>query len=121
MKRFFTAEHEWFDLVGELATVGITHHAQSLLGDIVYVELPVVGTKVEEGASVAVVESVKAASDVYSPLGGEVVETNEALRGDPATINSDPQGGAWLFKLRIGAPPDEARLMDEETYLKSCT
>jgi glycine cleavage system H protein len=118
LARYFTKEHEWLDRNGDIVTVGITNHAQSQLGDIVFLELPNVGRTVKKGDSAAIVESVKAASDVYAPLSGEVVEVNEPLVADPARINTEAEGGAWLFKLRLA---DEAELkdaMDEAAYLK---
>ena len=97
----FTKDHEWIRLDGELAVVGVTDYAQSQLGDVVYVELPEIGRRVEKGKEVAVVESVKAASEVYAPASGEVAEVNEALAVDPAKVNADPMGEGWFLKLRL--------------------
>jgi len=100
----YTKEHEWVSVNGDLGTVGITDHAQSELGDIVYVDLPKVGAHVDEGKSLGSVESVKAVSDIYSPISGEVVEINTDLADHPEKLNSDPHGGAWLVKVRLGGP-----------------
>ena len=112
----FTADHEWLRIDGDVATVGITSFAQEQLGDIVFVELPQTGKSIAKGAAAAVVESVKAASDVYSPISGEVVETNQSLVGDPSLVNSDPMGGGWFFKLKIAHPEEIEGLMDEVAY-----
>ena len=112
----FTADHEWLHIDGNVATVGITSYAQEQLGDIVFVDLPQVGNSFEKGAAAAVVESVKAASDVYSPISGEVVEANQSLVGDPSLINSDPMGSGWFFKLKIADPRQIEELMDETAY-----
>ena len=112
----FTKDHEWIRLDGEVAVVGITDYAQSQLGDVVYVELPEIGRRIEQGKEAAVVESVKAASEVYAPASGAVVEVNEALAADPATVNADPMGEGWFFKLRISNPQELEELMDEEAY-----
>jgi glycine cleavage system H protein len=114
----FTDEHEWVRLDGDVATVGITDYAQSQLGDVVYVELPKPGAKVEKGKQAAVVESVKAASEVYAPVGGEVVEVNQALADDPSTVNADPMGKGWFLKLKVADPSQVSALMDEAAYLK---
>ena len=116
MTRKFTADHEWLSIEGDVATVGITDYAQSQLGDLVYVELPKTGRSVKKGEAVAVVESVKAASDVYSPLSGEVIEVNESIVADPALVNSDAERTAWMFKIRVAAPAELDSLMDEEAY-----
>lgn len=116
MTRFFTDEHEWIDVDGTSATVGITDYAQSQLGDIVYVEVPAAGTQVKKGSDAAVVESVKAASDVYAPVTGTVTEGNGALEGDPALVNSDPEGDGWFFKLTLSDPSELDGLMDEAAY-----
>ncbi len=112
----FTADHEWLRIDGDVATVGITSYAQEQLGDIVFVELPQIGKRVEKGAATAVVESVKAASEVYSPISGEVVEINPSLAGEPGLVNSDPMGGGWFFKLKIAQPKEIEALMDEAAY-----
>lgn len=114
----YTEEHEWLKLEGEIATVGITEHATSLLGDIVFVQLPEVGVTLAKGNSAAVVESVKAASDVFAPLAGEVVEVNQAIVDDPAVVNADPQGAGWFFKLRLEDTKAMDALMDEAAYKK---
>ncbi|MEC7400132.1 MAG: glycine cleavage system protein GcvH, partial [Pseudomonadota bacterium] len=101
MARYFTEEHEWIDVDGDTATVGITDYAQEQLGDIVFVELPDTGAQVAKGKDAAVVESVKAASDVYAPITGEVTEANQALDEDPALVNSSPEADGWFFKLTI--------------------
>lgn len=116
MTRFFTDEHEWIEVDGTSATVGITDYAQSQLGDIVFVEVPAAGTQVKKGAEAAVVESVKAASDVYAPVSGTVSEGNGALDGDPALVNSDPEGDGWFFKLTLSDPSELDGLMDEAAY-----
>jgi len=116
MSRYFTDEHEWIDVDGDVATVGITEHAQNALGDIVYVELPEIGKKVERGGEAAVVESVKAASDVYAPASGEVVAVNQSLDGAPATINEDAEGKGWFFRLKLSAPEQLDGLMSDEQY-----
>lgn len=114
----FTEEHEWLKLDGDVATVGITDHATHQLGDLVFVQLPEVGAKLEKGGGAAVVESVKAASDVYAPLSGEVVEVNEAIVNDPSLVNSDPQNAGWFFKIKLDDPGAFAALLDEEAYRK---
>jgi glycine cleavage system H protein len=112
----FTAEHEWLKLEGDVATVGITSHAADQLGDLVFVELPEVGATFEKNGEAATVESVKAASDVYCPLSGEIVEINEAITSDPSLVNSDPQGAGWFFKLKLANIADADDLMDEAAY-----
>ena len=114
--RYFTDEHEWIDVAGDVATVGITDYAQGQLGDIVFVELPAVGTKVEKGKDAAVVESVKAASDVYAPITGEVTEVNGALEEDPALVNTAPEGEGWFFRMTIADAAQLEGLMDEAAY-----
>lgn len=116
MTRYFTDEHEWIDVDGTSATVGITDYAQSQLGDIVFVEVPTAGTQVKKGGDAAVVESVKAASDVYAPVSGTITEGNGALDGDPALVNSDPEGDGWFFKLTLADPSELDGLMDEAAY-----
>jgi len=112
----YTKDHEWVRLENGLATVGITDHAQEALGDVVFVELPEPGREVEEGEACAVVESVKAASDVYSPLAGRVAETNQAIVDDPAMVNRAATGEAWFFKLALADQSAVADLMDEAAY-----
>lgn len=112
----FTDDHEWLSLDGDVATVGITAHATEQLGDLVFVELPEVGKTVAKGDAAAVVESVKAASDVYAPLDGEITEVNEAVVADPSVVNGDPQGAGWFFKLKLKTPSDFDALMDEAAY-----
>ena len=112
----FTKDHEYVRVEGGLATIGISEHAQQQLGDVVFVELPAVGAKFAKGAAAAVVESVKAASDVYAPLAGKVVEINEMIVEDPALVNGDPTGEAWFFKLELNDPDAFEALMDEDAY-----
>jgi glycine cleavage system H protein len=112
----FTDEHEWIRIEGDIATVGITDYAQNQLGDVVYVELPKPGQKVEKGKQAAVVESVKAASEVFAPVTGEVVEANQALADEPATVNADPMGRGWFMKLRLANKSELDGLMDEAAY-----
>jgi len=112
----FTADHEWLRIDGDVAVVGITEHAQEQLGDLVFVELPASGKSFEKGAPAAVVESVKAAFDVYAPISGQVVETNETIVSDPTIVNSDPRGNGWFFKLKIADSSEIDALMDEKTY-----
>src|SRR3989440_7410895 len=116
MTTLFTSDHEWLRIEGDVATIGITDYAQSQLGDVVFVDLPKVGRKVKKAEATAVVESVKAASDVYAPISGEVLEVNEALSGDPSLINSDAAGKGWFFKLKIADKGELAGLMDEAAY-----
>lgn len=112
----YTPDHEWIKIDGNLGTVGITHHAQDALGDVVFVDLPEVGKTYAQKDAAAVVESVKAAADVYMPANGEVVEVNEALRADPSLANSDPLGAGWFFKVKLANPADLDALMDETSY-----
>jgi glycine cleavage system H protein len=112
----YTKEHEWVLAEGDTGTVGITDHAQQELGDIVYVDLPKVGAKIEAGKSLGTVESVKAVSDVYSPVSGEVTAINEALANAPEKLNADPHGEAWLVKIRLSAPEEIQNLMDSAAY-----
>jgi len=112
----YTSDHEWLAIDGDVATVGITDYAQSQLGDVVFVELPKVGRALKKAEAAAVVESVKAASDVYAPVTGEVLETNAELTGEPALVNSDAQGKAWFFKIRIADKSELGGLMDEAAY-----
>ena len=114
----YTKDHEWVRVEGEEAVVGITDYAQTQLGDIVYVELPEIGRQVEQGKEAAVVESVKAASEVYAPVSGEVVEVNETLTADPAKVNADAMGEGWFLKLRLADPKELDGLLDEDAYKK---
>ena len=116
MPRYFTDEHEWIDVDGVTATVGITDYAQGQLGDIVFVELPAVGTSLDKGGDAAVVESVKAASDVYAPISGKVTEANGDLEEDPALVNTDPEEGGWFFKMTVADASELEGLMDEAGY-----
>ena len=113
----FTEDHEWLKIEGDVATVGITRHAAEQLGDLVFVDLPEVGAVLEQGGAASTVESVKAASDVYCPLAGEIVAVNEDILADPSLINRAPQGDGWFFKLRLANPDDATTLMDEAAYL----
>jgi len=116
MSVYFTKEHEWVSVEGDTATVGISNHAQEALGDIVFAEVPEAGRRVSKGQEAAVVESVKAASDVYAPVSGEVVEGNQAVADDPSLINSDPEGAGWFFKVRLDNEGELEGLMDEAAY-----
>jgi glycine cleavage system H protein len=116
MSLYFTKEHEWVRVDGDVATVGISDHAQEALGDIVFAEAPEAGRALSKGQEAAVVESVKAASDVYSPVGGQVVEGNSAIADDPALINRDPEGEGWFFKIKLNDPSELDGLMDEAAY-----
>ena len=120
MSVHYTKEHEWVRVDGDTATVGITDFAQGQLGDIVFVEVPEAGRKVERGGEAAVVESVKAASDVYAPVGGEVIEGNQALVDDPSLVNSDPEGEGWFFRLTLADPAEVEGLMDADAYRAFC-
>ena len=114
----YTEDHEWLSVNGDIATVGITHHAQDALGDVVFVELPEIGKSFAPKDIAGVVESVKAAADVYMPVSGEVTEVNETLRADPALANSDPLGAGWFFKIKLSNPAELTALMDETSYSK---
>ena len=116
MPLYFTKEHEWIRVQGDTATVGISNHAQEALGDIVFAEVPEAGRRVSKGQEAAVVESVKAASDVYAPVSGEVIEGNQAIADDPALINKDPEGEGWFFKLKLDDAGEVEGLMDEGAY-----
>lgn len=116
MTRYYTEDHEWIDVDGDSATVGITDYAQSQLGDIVFAEVPAPGAELKKGGDAAVVESVKAASDVYAPVSGTVTEGNDALEGDPALVNSDPEGEGWFFKLTLSDTSELDSLMDADAY-----
>jgi len=112
----YTPDHEWLSVDGDTATVGITHHAQDALGDVVFVDLPEVGASIEAKAVAGVVESVKAAADVYMPVTGTITEVNEALRADPSLANSDPLGAGWFFKVKLSNASELDALMDETSY-----
>ena len=114
----FSKEHEWIKMDGDITTIGITQHATEMLGDIVFVELPELGSNVEKDGNAGVVESTKAASDVYTPVSGEVVENNQAIVDDPGKINSDPENEAWFFKLKIKDKAELDTLMNKEEYDK---
>jgi glycine cleavage system H protein len=114
----YTDEHEWIRIEGDVGTVGITDYAQEQLGDVVFVELPAVGRKVEKGKDMAVVESVKAASEVYAPVTGEIVEANDGLVGEPGTVNADATGSGWFVKIRIADKSQLEGLMDAAAYNK---
>jgi len=116
MPRYFTKDHEWIDVEGDTGTVGITDYAQGQLGDITFVELPEVGSAVKQGDAVSVVDSVKAASDVYSPVSGTVSEVNGALEGEPELVNADAETGGWLFRVTLANPGELATLMSEGAY-----
>lgn len=112
----YNTSHEWIRLDGDIATVGITDHAQAELTDVVFVEPPAMGRTVDVGDPTAVVESVKAASDIYAPCSGEIVETNPVVEGDPSLINTDPYGQGWIFKLKVANPADVEKLLDAAGY-----
>jgi glycine cleavage system H protein len=114
----YSKEHEWVQIDGDTATIGITDYAQNSLGDIVYVELPKVGTRVEQFGNAGVIESVKAVSDLYAPISGEVLEVNGALDADPAAVNQAPYGGGWLFKVRVSDAGETAKLLNAADYEK---
>ena len=116
----FSKKHEWVSLEGDVATVGITKHATELLGDIVFAEVPDAGKSIEKEGQAAVVESTKAASDVYSPISGEITEGNKTIADDPSSINTDPEGASWFFKLKINDKAEFDSLMSKEEYDKFC-
>jgi glycine cleavage system H protein len=116
MPRYFTKDHEWIDVAGDTATVGITDYAQSQLGDVVFVEVPDAGRSLTQGGEAAVVESVKAASDVYAPVSGEVMEGNAALADTPDLVNTAPETDGWFFRMRLANPSELDALMDEAAY-----
>jgi glycine cleavage system H protein len=118
MARKISQSHEWVDVDGDVATVGISDHAQGQLGDIVFIELPEIGRKVAKGEAVAVVESVKAASDIYAPVSGEIVEVNTAIVSEPAKVNADADHSGWFFKVRLADSRELEGLMNEDEYLK---
>lgn len=121
MSKRYTKEHEWISVDGDIATIGITNHAQEQLGDVVFVELPSLGKAVTKGGDAAVVESVKAASEVYAPVSGEVVEVNKDLEGDPALVNREAEGAAWFMKVKLKDKGELADLMDKAAYDKFVT
>jgi glycine cleavage system H protein len=114
----YTEEHEWITVDGDIATVGITRHAAEQLGDVVFVDLPVVGKKVEQGKEAAVVESVKAASDVFAPINGEITAINKSIVDEPTLVNNDPEGEAWFMKIKIADPSQLDGMMDKSAYEK---
>lgn len=116
MSRYFTEDHEWVDVDGDIGTVGISNYAQEQLGDIVFVDVPEDGKELTKGDEAAVVESVKAASDVYSPVSGTVIEGNDALDDTPGLVNEDPEGDGWFFKLTLTDPSELEGMMDEAAY-----
>jgi glycine cleavage system H protein len=116
MSRYFTQDHEWIDVEGDVGTVGITDYAQSQLGDITFVELPAAGQQVKKGEAVSVVDSVKAASDVYAPVSGEVTDANDALGDEPELVNGDAEVGGWLFRVKLADPGELDGLMDKVAY-----
>lgn len=118
MSRYFTEEHEWVEVEGTVATVGVTEYAQQQLGDVVFVDVPVEGKQFDKGDEAAVVESVKAASDVYSPVSGTIVEGNDVLADEPSLVNTDPEGDGWFFKLELSDASELDSLMDEAAYKK---
>jgi glycine cleavage system H protein len=120
MSIYYTREHEWVRVDGDVATVGITDYAQGQLGDVVFVEVPEAGRQLKRGGEAAVVESVKAASDVYSPVGGEVVEGNQALVDDPALVNNDPEGEGWFFRIRLSDNHELSDLLSADQYKEHC-
>jgi len=114
----FSKEHEWIKLDGDTATIGITKHATEMLGDIVFVELPKIGSSIAKDGNAGVVESTKAASDIYTPVSGEIIENNQSIVDDPAKVNSDPENEAWFFKLKITNKSEMDSLMNKEEYEK---
>ena len=114
----FSKDHEWVSVAGDIATIGITNHAQEQLGDVVFVELPAVGKKVSKGGDAAVVESVKAASEVYAPVTGEVIAVNKELEGDPSLVNRGAEGDGWFMKVKLSNPAELSELMDKAAYDK---
>ena len=120
MTVLYTSDHEWLKIDGDVATVGVTNYAQEQLGDVVFVDLPKVGRSLKKAEAAAVVESVKAASDVYSPVSGGVTESNQAIVDDPSLVNSDPEGAGWFFKLKLENQGELDGLMDEAAYREWC-
>ena len=121
MSLYFTKDHEWIRLDGEVATVGISEHAQNALGDIVFAEVPESGKQLKKGDDAAVVESVKAASDVYAPATGEVIQGNGAVADDPSLVNTDPEGNGWFFTMKLADTSELDGLMDEAAYRDYCS
>lgn len=115
----YTESHEWIDIQGDIGTVGVSEHAQKELGDIVYVELPQIGKTVKAGQEAAVLESTKAAADVYSPMSGTIVEVNNALSNDSGLVNQSPENDGWIFKIKLSSPEEANKLMDKQTYLNA--
>ena len=120
MSKFFTEDHEWITIEGDVGTVGITKYAAEQLGDVVFVEVPEIGASFGQGDDMAVVESVKAASDVYAPIGGEITESNDGLADAPETVNEDPEGAGWFCKMKIADASALEKLMDEAKYTEYC-
>ena len=117
-KKKFSKQHEWISVEGDIATVGITKHASEMLGDVVFVELPEKGKMIEKDGQAGVVESTKAASDIYSPIAGEIVKNNQSIVDDPAAVNKDPEGNAWFFKIKVKNKSEVDKLMDKVDYEK---
>ena len=115
----FLSSHEWVSVDGDVATIGVSDHAQELLGDLVFVELPEIGSAVSAGDSVAVIESVKAASDTYAPVSGEIIEVNEELENSPERINDDPYGDGWMYRVKMDDPGEVADLLDADSYMNA--
>ncbi len=115
----FLSSHEWVSVDGDVATIGVSDHAQELLGDLVFVELPETGSAVSAGDSVAVIESVKAASDTYAPVSGEIIEVNEELENSPERINDDPYGDGWMYRVKMDDPGEVADLLDADSYMNA--
>ena len=118
MAKKFTKEHEWIDMAGDAGTVGITNYAQDKMGDVVFVELPKVGNTVKQNDQVAVIESVKAASEIYAPVSGTITAVNEAIVKEPQLVNQDAEGGAWIFRIKLADPKELDALMDAAAYAK---
>jgi len=114
----YSEQHEWIRIEGDIGTIGISDYAQGALGDVVFVELPEVGAALDKGAEVGVIESVKAASEIYTPVSGEVVETNDAVDGDPSLVNTDPLGEGWMFKIKLSSPDELNGLSSQDAYNK---
>lgn len=119
-KTYYSEDHEWIEVEGDIGTIGVTNFAQEQLGDVVFVELPEVGDSLDQGGEAGVVESVKAASEVYAPVGGEVTEVNDDLSDNPGMVNDEPEDGAWFFKLKLSDPAELDDLMDAAAYKKFC-